>query len=64
MWLLRNGRRIRADLYIDPCWTHEERWSLYNQYVKYVISGMSKESAESAAAKDLWKRKWSTIAYA
>lgn len=63
MWLLRNGRRIRVLLYIDPCWTVEERWSLFNRYAAGVATGLSKTEAESAAAMGVWKRKWPAITY-
>uniref|UniRef100_A0A6C0DR57 Uncharacterized protein n=1 Tax=viral metagenome TaxID=1070528 RepID=A0A6C0DR57_9ZZZZ len=63
MWLLRNGRRIRVLLYIDPCWTAEEQWSLFNRYAKGVATGLSSMEAESAAAAAVWKSKWPAISY-
>jgi hypothetical protein len=63
MWLLRNGRRIRVVLYVDPCWTLEERWTLFNRYAAGVAAGMSQEAAESAAAATVWKSKWPAITY-
>jgi len=63
MWLLRNGRRIRVLLYIDPCWSVEERWRLFNLYAKGLVAGLSREEAESTAAAAVWKSKWPAITY-
>ena len=63
MWLLRNGRRIRVELYTDPSWNREERWSFSIAYAKFLSEGFGVERAEALAAASIWKTKWKGIVY-
>ena len=63
MWLLRKGRLIRVDLYIDPCWSASEIWSMRNMYCRFRSDGLSDSEAISLASVKLWKEKWSGTQY-
>ena len=58
VWILRYGRRIRVDLYTDPCWNSRDKWTLYTTYAKFISEGVSEERSESLAAAAVWKQKW------
>ena len=58
MWLLRNGRPIRVDIYMDPCWTSHDCWTARNLYARFLSLGNSSVEAESLASVAVWKQKW------
>lgn len=62
MWLLRKGRIIRVDMYIDPCWSSQDCWTASNLYARFRSLGSSSTEAESLASVAVWKQKWN-LAY-
>jgi len=63
MWILRNGLRIRVDMYVDPCWNNDDIMSARNLFARFITSGYSKSDASSFAATIIWKRKWPDTTY-
>lgn len=63
MWLLRNGKRIRVDLYIDPSWNLNDASSARNLFARFIALGHSYSDASSFAAATIWKRKWPETIY-
>jgi len=63
MWLLRNGKIIRVDIFTDPCWNSKDIWSARNTYAKYVSMGYTHSDAYSLASAKIWKHKWKGITY-
>jgi hypothetical protein len=63
MWILRNGRRIRVDIYIDPIWNKNDILSVRNLVARFISQGHTQTDAASLAAITLWKRKWPETAY-
>ena len=63
MWILRNGRRIRVDIYRDPIWNKNDILSVCNLVARFIAQGHILSDAASLASAALWKRKWPETTY-
>jgi len=63
MWILRNGRRIRVDIYLDPIWNKNDISSVRNLVARFIAQGHTQTDAASLASAALWKRKWPDTTY-
>ena len=63
MWLLRDNKIIRVDMYIDPCWNESDIWRARNLVGRFKHLGYSDEDANSMAAAQIWKSKWNGTQY-
>jgi hypothetical protein len=63
MWILRNGKRIRVDIYLDPIWNKNDVMSIRNLVARFMAQGHTQSDAASLASAALWKRKWPETVY-
>lgn len=63
MWLLREGRIIRVDLEIDPCWNTMDIWKAQNLFARFKSLGYSSDDCAIYASALVWKNKWSGTKY-
>jgi hypothetical protein len=61
--MLHNGRHIRVDLNLDPCWNECDIWMARNLYVRFRLQNYTHEDASSYASMAVWKQKWNRTQY-